>query len=982
MFEKIFDRRNFVVILISFLFIVLTLRIADITIVDGEYYRDRADKSFLRSVKLPAKRGEIYDTNGLLLAGNMPSYTVQFLSAPQYADRINEVCINLLTLLENKDEDYLEFPIKIIDEKFYYTNSIQINEWLLTNGFSITNTAEEVYEIVRVREFIDESLDNYDAQKLMLYKGVSLPISVRQMKFLSEIKKDNFLKEYAIDEDTTAEEAFNIIKEKSSYKLNDKYRAKDIEPYTDEEALKIMTIRHAFKSQGYRKFVPIDIATNISKESAVIIQEMGMDFPGVSIAVEPIRDYQYGESAAHILGYMGKISSQREKEKYLGEDSIGYSLSDRIGKTGIEYEYENVLHGVDGNKYIYADVRGNYIGDYVEGIAVSESSPSSAGKDVYLTIDMELQRAVEGYLKYGLEQIRKGTKYFSKWGDYVFYDKNSFENAVTGAVVVVKVKTGEVLALASYPSYDLNLFSTGISLNDWNSLQPDNPRNPLAPRPLFNIATNTAVQPGSTFKPITVLAALEQGLNPNDKILTKGFVEIGKKVARCWLFRETGGSHGFINSYTALEVSCNYFMFAISRGWNYAYDRPLNFEMNTEILLDYAKRVGLGAKTGIEIFEVNNGVPDENNKKNEQLNGLWIQLNKELETYFGVDRLSIENEKEQIINTILKWADDYMDPDYNFTRNETIRRLMDLEPIVDISAIEPLAEMIYYDYFKQIAWRESDDLNLSIGQGLHQYTVAQMARYVATIANGGILNELTLIKDIEGEDYHRVEGIDIGLNDIKNLDAVKEGMRLVANGSRGSVRSIFKNFPIEVAAKTGTAQKEGRIPPSDEAVYVRENLEEIVGLANAGLRSTSEEYITIDVDELIYLTDIELKSRNAEVAELQLRSNKLEDGEEKDKLIRKIRSKVTKGYTTDGYVMRDILIEMSGDRITDEMIDSLREFYDPFAWFISFAPFDDPEIAVAILIPQGGHGSYAAPIVRDIYAKYFNLYDHDLQLYE
>lgn len=121
----------------------------------------------------------------------------------------------------------------------------------------------------------------------------------------------------------------------------------------------------------------------------------------------------------------------------------------------------------------------------------------------------------------------KGGAYESPFGDMNF---NAFKNAQTGAAVVVKVDTGEILAMASHPSYDLNLFSTGITTEDWNSLQPENPRNPLAPRPLYNIATNTSVQPGSTYKMVTVLAALEQGLDPNKNCFQTGLL---KSVTSC-----------------------------------------------------------------------------------------------------------------------------------------------------------------------------------------------------------------------------------------------------------------------------------------------------------------------------------------------------------------------------------------------------------------------------------------------------------------
>ncbi len=976
MFDKIFDRRNFVVILVVMLFIILLLGLADITIVKGEYYRERADNSFLKSVTLSAKRGEIFDANGVLLAGNIPSYTVKFLDAPQYADQINKVCIELLTLLDEFDEEYLEFPIKIIDGEFYFTNDLQTEEWLARNEFALDMTASDVYEEVRKRELIDEQLDNYDAQKLMLYKGIRLPISVRKMQFLYEMKKNSFLEGYELDLDITAEEAFVEIRDKKRFAIADKYSD---EEYTNEEALKILTIRHASNLQGYLGYVPIDVATNISKESAVTIQELGMDFPGVTIEIDPIRNYPFDDSAAHIIGYMGKIATQSEIEKY--NRSTGYSNDNLIGKTGLEDEFEDILHGIDGNKYIYADAKGNYIGDMVEGIEGKEVKESKSGKNITLTIDIELQKAVERYLKYTLDELQTGGSYNSEWGNQKF-DKTP--NAQTGAAVVVNVKTGEVLAMANYPSYDLNLFSTGITFDDWNSLQPENPRNPLAPRPLYNIATSTAVQPGSVYKPITVLAALEQGLKATDRLYTDGVVELGKQLMRCWYYRAPyHGKHGSITALQALEVSCNYFMFDIVRGYDYYREKKLDFEMNTEILLDYTKRVGLGTKTGIEVFEVNMGIPDIETKKNIKKYSLRRALNSHLEDYFPASIVDDEDKKNDLIDIIVSWADDYVDADGNKTsRGEIIRRLMTLGPKTDFAETAVLADLIKYSYFEQIAWREGDDLNLSIGQGDHRYTVIQMARYMATIANGGYLNDLTLIKEVDGKPVEREAAIEPNFNDLENLASVREGMRLVAHGSRGSAKYIFRDFEIEVGAKTGTAQKAGRIPPLDEAEYIRVNLEAIIDIANKGLRESNSQYIKITSRELEEETSKLLEDRNAEIGALTLKLKELddEDLEGKAELSSKIQIKASGNYLERGSVMRAVLLELGRDRITNEMIDSFREEYEPFAWFVSFAPFDDPEIAVVVLIPQGAHGYYAAPMVRDIYAKYFGYFDHSEML--
>lgn len=944
-------------------------RLAEITIIQGEEYRKKADDSFLQRITLSAKRGDIYDRNGVLLAGNLPSYTVKFLDAPQNASEIDRVAIELLTLLESHDETYLEFPIQIIDGKFYYRDDLQTKVWLAKNSFPLNSTAQYVFDQIREREYIDDSLDKYDAQKLMLYQGVSPPIYVSSMKFKNEVEKERFLERYKYNFSLTAEQTFERLKTKF-------IKEADQEKYTNEEMLKIITVRDAFRKQGYMAYIPVEIASNISKETAILIQEQKMDFPGVTIEIDSVRNYPYEDSAAHVIGYMGKIAFQSEIDKY--NEETGYNPNDLIGKTGLESEFEHVLHGEDGYKYIYADALGNYIGDFIEGIEGKEMKPSNSGNDLELTIDIELQQSVEHYLSYGLSKIQKGEPYVSQWGAMNY---KPYENAKSGAVMVVKVDTGEVLALANYPSYDLNLFSTGITTDDYQSLQPDNPRNPLDPRPLYNIATFTAVQPGSTFKPLTVLAAIEQGLDPYKELYSAGVVEVGKQLFRCWYYRAPyHGIHGWTDSIRALEVSCNYFMFDIVRGYDYYYNKPLDFEMNTETLLDYARKFGLGESSGLEIKERVTGLPSEDIKKQNQINSLKRFLNNVLDDYFDPERLANEDEKDFIINEIVRWVDEYIDG--QLTRNETIRRLMALNPVTDLDETSLLADYIYYSFFKQIPWREGDDLNLSIGQGVHRYTVAQMVRYTAAIANGGYLNELKLVKTVDGKQNVFPAKEPIDMNDLNNLSYIREGMKQVAHGSSGSVKTVFRNFEMEVGAKTGTAQFAGRIPPEDELTYIRQVLPDVLKEVNSGIRSSSAEYVEIDLQMLEDKTMEILEERNAELAVLMQEYNKLEAGAEKDALSGKIQVKAQGTFLDQGFIMREVLLEMGEGRITNEDIDSFREEYDPFTWFISFAPFDDPEIAVAVLIPQGGSGGYAAPIVRDIYAKYFGLFDHEKMLME
>ncbi len=210
-----------------------------------------------------------------------------------------------------------------------------------------------------------------------------------------------------------------------------------------------------------------------------------------------------------------------------------------------------------------------------------------------------MQAQAEKSLSKVLESIRTGKTYESEYGNF-----NTSEIApysTNGAVVVSNVKTGEVLAMASYPSYDPNLFSTGISSSDWESLQVDDDSSVLAARPMLNVASQTAVMPGSTFKLVTSLAALEKGLNPQMTNYCNGFMDIGSRRFSCLIWSTTGGNHGEENLYDAIRDSCNYYFYCLALGENPSTGKSLGFKLELSDVKKAASTLGLDETSGIEI---------------------------------------------------------------------------------------------------------------------------------------------------------------------------------------------------------------------------------------------------------------------------------------------------------------------------------------------------------------------------------------------
>ncbi|MEA1974753.1 MAG: penicillin-binding transpeptidase domain-containing protein [Bacillota bacterium] len=938
MSSKLKKREIFILIFFLVIFSIFILRLYNLTVIKGNYYNKISLNNRITKIETFATRGEIRDTNGKLLAGNEIGFNVKFLEKGIQNLDVSDVAIKIFTILDSYNETHIEFPIRVGGNKYEYIYDVERNKWLIANGFEITDSAIKVFNSMRKDYLISDELTNSEAQNLLYLQGIYLPINTLKMDFSYNLKKEKFLDDFKIEHNINAEEAFDIIKNKSYYHIDKKY--------SDEDVYKILTLKYAISSKGYQKYDPVIIAENITDKTASKITELNMDLLGISVEIKPIRYYPYGDIGSHILGYMGHIAMQSEIDKYIKEKN--YNENQLIGKTGIEGTYELKLTGENGYKYIEVNALGHYIKDVEDQYDELKNKNTISGDNLQLTIDIELQKKLENYLRRAFDGISNGTEFVSKWGNYSYKDK--FDGALLGAGVVVDVKNGNVLALASVPTFDLNLFATGISSEDWEGLNPVNKNNPLAPRPLYNNATMTAVQPGSVYKMITGYAALMKGLDPSKKLYSDGFIEIGNNSYGCWLWNSYHGKHGLTDLYKALEVSCNYYFFNIGNGYDYYRDKNLNYSMDSKELIEISKEFGLNTGSGIEIPEVIAGVPNPDKKKNLIKYYLRKKLNLVLSKYFNESITSDPDKTNEIIDEIISWSDE------NPSRGTIIKRLDDLGAEGDFYKISPLADIIKYDYFNLMQWYEGDTLNLSIGQGSHQYTPIQIAKYITAIANGGELLDLTLIKDSDKNIVNKL-----------NSDYIKElqkGMYQVANYKGGSAYSTFKDFPIKVAGKTGTAEKEGNIPPLDEVRYLIDNLSKI--------------------DELLTIEDVEtetvniLRERNEKLADLEKEKNSLKDDYELnrdkiDEITLEIRRLIQTGYLNKGYAMRKAIKNLSDKELTDELINKYRKNYSDYAWFVSYAPFDDPEIAVVILIPQGGHGSYASPVAREIIGDYFNI---------
>lgn len=549
------------------------------------------------------------------------------------------------------------------------------------------STKEQNDGILRLVEILNENSDK-------VYSTFPVNDDLNGFNFENDEEEQKWKKEMKLDSTLTFDQVIDKYIEK--YELQD---------YSDNRLnqIKMIEIKYEANLNGYSLFNSATIAKDISQKSVAKIGEEKYKIYGISIVSVPKRYYPNGNLLSHTIGYVSKINS----EEYEKRKNEGYSVNNVVGKAGIEQSFEKYLKGKDGVIKEETDTLGNVSSQ-------TETTEAKSGDNVTLTIDYRLQKVAEESLLNTINGLQNGTLVGKKFSD-----------ANAGAVVVLDVDSGEVLASASYPTYDINSLIGGISLKDWNALQ----NNSL--HPMLNRVVSGTYSPGSTFKMLVGMAGLMNGkITVDEKYYDPGIYPYGYHP-KCWLYTDRHMTHGWINIEGAIKGSCNCYFYEVGR------------RIGISEIVKYAKLFGLGQKTGIELSGEAAG------------------------TIAGADDKSEDGLKSP--------------------------------------------------------WYLGDTLSAAIGQSGSSYTPIQLANYIATIANGGKLNKVSLIKSVDNEvagtsesladiskytsEYTGVnfEEKDLNINS-EYIDAIKKGMLSVTSETGGTSYIVFKNSDIQVAGKTGTAQ--------------------------------------------------------------------------------------------------------------------------------------------------------------------------------
>lgn len=645
-------------VVVALLLILYFSVLYKLQIVEGAAYAAESANSIVSQETVAASRGNLLDRYGRLLVSSKSCYNI-VIDTEELFDQEdpNAIILEMIETVESYGERHTdELPITM-HSPFAYT---------------------EMDTIQQTR------LDGYIANAVEYYTETALAtgIAVENPNKTSEDDPS-----YVVDDEVTAVELMAFFR--TRYGIDNRY--------DNEQTRKIAGLRYELNS---RYIVETSDYIFVEDASLDLITELKeRDIPGIEVETSYVREYNT-TGAAHILGYIGLMTGDEYKNTY---SLLDYPYNAKVGKEGAELAFEEYLHGVDGKVSITKTAEGAV----VNKVYTEEPQP---GDNVYITLDMVLQEATERILASGIEKMQAqrelDNQHYTEIGEL-----DEIKQDITGgAIVVVDVDTGEPLAIASNPTYDLTTL-----LDNYSEVASDESQ------PLFNRALMGTYAPGSTFKPCTAIAVLTEGLITTETTIYDEGVFTKYKDAgyapKCWIYG-TGGEHGAVNVSQAIMVSCNYFFYTVG---DY---------LGIDKLSEYALQFGLGSSTGIELPE-EKGVMSTQEYKVETTGANW---------YAG------------------------------------------------------------------------DTIQAAIGQSYSLFTPLQLAEYTAAVANGGDRHSASILKRVTSYDYSETvyEREAEVLNTIEsaeeNYKAVQYGMYLCANAQGGSAYGTFYNYPISVAAKTGSVQ--------------------------------------------------------------------------------------------------------------------------------------------------------------------------------
>lgn len=491
-------------------------------------------------------------TIALLVTYVFTLYKVQIRDSDQYSNSLDANLIATTTRVTAARGSILDRNGRVLVSSKEY-NSLAVNTKEL---FSLDDPNAAILDLVNaITTYGAEYVDTLPITKEAPFQYVD------DMTGLQEMMLNAFLEYYKLDEDTSAVELLAFLRE--TFEIDGNYSA--------EEARTIAGIRYELKIRAIISTSQYFLVENADTNLILYLKERNLS--GFYVDTSYTREYET-PYACHLLGYIGSMDA--DEYKVYAED--GYNMNADVGKSGVEKAFESYLHGSDG---VRTNITTSDSGALIDSEYDVEPEP---GNNVYLTIDIELQGQAENILASYIERENANREAHNSTLGEDASESDGYKQLITGgAVAIVDVKNCEPLALASYPNYDITTF-----LDNYDELLKD-PNTPLVDR-----ALQGEYEPGSTFKPVTALAALNEGYITGDTAIFDAGIFTKYAYAgytpTCWAY-SAGGGHGTINVIDALKYSCNYFFYTVGD------------MIGIENIAKYATMFGLGESTGIELME-------------------------------------------------------------------------------------------------------------------------------------------------------------------------------------------------------------------------------------------------------------------------------------------------------------------------------------------------------------------------------------------
>ena len=648
-----------------------------------------------------------------------------------------------------------------------------------------------------------------------------------QSESVAAARKKNFVTACNFSNpDLTAEEAYRILRES--------WCIPDDMPF--DEAKKIMSIRQEAVMNSYRAFEGVRIAYDVSLAVVTELDMASERLTGILTEKSSYRVYPYGNTASHIVGYLSKqVTRDMTSIGYSYADfapfdpnhketdsmlALGYAYSDLIGVSGVEKTMEAYLtphlYGRLGTTTILKNKRGAIV-------EVLDSTQPTDGMNVQLSIDIDLQQVCEQALRDNIEATREKQEArirsdVTKYVRLTNGNLDSIKRAETGAIIVLNVKTGEVLALASYPDYDPNMFTDGIDEQENEQLFGAGSN-----QPTLNRAIGIRTASGSVFKMATGLAGLMEGKLSTTEMISDNspyyyFVDdpttkVEQNAPSCWTTNIR--NHANLTLSRALTVSCNYFFYTVS-------DR-----VGIERLNYWAGRLGMKDTTGVELpgeLTVQIGGQkaryDCEKPLSEQTSALprliYNRIYNLLRSIVTQNNYDIPNDKlRSCADRLLR----LMDGEQRERGNE-IREILKEEMNIPIGVSYAHTNWIVSisTWLEELRWKPTYTIQTGIGQGVMLVTPISIARYIATVANRGTSYKTTVLKRVENADgslylENAPQQFDSIYAPEAFWDAILEGMKgVVSPEDGGTASSVFskefekKGYLERISGKTGTAQ--------------------------------------------------------------------------------------------------------------------------------------------------------------------------------